>query len=151
MTRRHISSLAVLRPDETRDLAHVIGAVNRRLDNLYAGTVSNRGTYHELMYHFSRLQCPWGYSMEVFQAPVYRPTASPSGLNQGEWGPDGSLPTYQCEPEAGLPGEFDWADFVQLHVGFYPPRFRSVPSKKRIMGCAAHVSSPGARFHIHHI
>ncbi|KAM0750622.1 galactose-1-phosphate uridylyltransferase [Meredithblackwellia eburnea MCA 4105] len=89
--KRHISSLAELTEVEAKDLAHVIGAVSRRMDNLF--------------------DCSFGYSMGVYQTPVYRPP----GVVLAE-------------------GEVDWSQYSQFHIGFYPPLLRSSTVKKFLVG-----------------
>ncbi|KAL8292095.1 hypothetical protein RQP46_001561 [Phenoliferia psychrophenolica] len=89
--KRHIPSLAELTPVETKDLAHTIGAISRRMDNLF--------------------ECSFGYSMGVYQTPVYRPSGTPLAA-----------------------GEEDWSQYAQLHFGFYPPLLRSSSVKKFLVG-----------------
>ncbi|GAA5943060.1 hypothetical protein JCM1841_006467 [Sporobolomyces salmonicolor] len=57
--RRHIPSLAYLKPEEKSDLARMLGAVGRRYDNLFESS--------------------FAYSMGVYQAPVHRPAADLAG------------------------------------------------------------------------
>ncbi|ORY54478.1 galactose-1-phosphate uridylyltransferase [Leucosporidium creatinivorum] len=59
--QRHIPSLAALTEEEATDLASTLGAVSRRMDNLF--------------------ECSFGYSMGVYQAPVHRPSAAELDVN----------------------------------------------------------------------
>ncbi|KAL8283481.1 hypothetical protein RQP46_005584 [Phenoliferia psychrophenolica] len=114
---RHISSLAAMTPDETRDLAETIGAISRRMDNLF--------------------ECSFGYSMEVFQAPVFRPNAS--GGTDFSWDAFDQLPAYApssvgSSTSSSSNDEFDWSDFAQLHIGFHPPKYRGSSAGQPIRG-----------------
>ncbi|KAK4702475.1 UDPglucose--hexose-1-phosphate uridylyltransferase, partial [Phenoliferia sp. Uapishka_3] len=109
--KRHISSLAELKPDEAKDLAHTIGAISRRMDNLLVFPCHLSSSSLKLS-RPHRFECSFGYSMGVYQAPVFRSSSS--------------------APLAA--GEVDWSEYAQLHLGFYPPLLRSSTVKKFLVG-----------------
>ena len=95
--RRHVPSIAYLTADERLDFARTLTSVGRRYDNLF--------------------ECSFAYSMGLYQAPVYRPSADLSVRDAGMVETDGNVAAY-----------------TQLHVGFYPPLLRSSTVKKYLVG-----------------
>jgi UDPglucose--hexose-1-phosphate uridylyltransferase len=84
----------------------MIGAVSRRMDNLQVRSICSR-IHTDRLHH--RFECSFGYSMGLYQAPVHSPALLPSG-------------------------DEDWAQYAQLHLGFYPPLLRSSTVKKFLVG-----------------
>ncbi|KAL8283495.1 hypothetical protein RQP46_005598 [Phenoliferia psychrophenolica] len=84
-----------------------------------------------------QFECSFGYSMEVFQAPVFRPNTS--GGTDFSWDAFDQLPAYApssvgSSNSCSSDDEFDWADFAQLHIGFHPPKYRGNSAGQPIRG-----------------